>query len=53
MRVASTPGATGHIASMRFTSLALVALPSSSPANASVSYAEKRRLWAAIGEFLR
>jgi hypoxanthine-DNA glycosylase len=32
--------------------LALIPLPSSSPANASVPYAEKRRLWAAIGEFL-
>jgi TDG/mug DNA glycosylase family protein len=32
--------------------LALIALPSSSPANASIPYAEKRRLWAAIGEFL-
>lgn len=32
--------------------LALLPLPSSSPANASVSLAEKRRLWAAIGEFL-
>ena len=32
--------------------LALLPLPSSSPANASVPYAEKRRLWAAIGEFL-
>jgi hypoxanthine-DNA glycosylase len=32
--------------------LARLPLPSSSPANASVSYAEKRRLWAAIGEFL-
>lgn len=34
------------------TDLALIPLPSSSPANASVPYAEKRRLWAAIGEFL-
>jgi TDG/mug DNA glycosylase family protein len=32
--------------------LALIPLPSSSPANAAVPYAEKRRLWAAIGEFL-
>jgi len=31
---------------------ALLALPSSSPANAGIPYAEKRRLWAAIGEFL-
>jgi hypoxanthine-DNA glycosylase len=34
------------------TRLALIPLPSSSPANAAVPYAEKRRLWAAIGEFL-
>ena len=32
--------------------LALLPLPSSSPANAAIPYAEKRRLWAAIGEFL-
>lgn len=34
------------------TKLALLPLPSSSPANAAIPYAEKRRLWAAIGEFL-
>ena len=34
------------------TDLALLPLPSSSPANAGIPYAEKRRLWAAIGEFL-
>jgi hypoxanthine-DNA glycosylase len=32
--------------------LALLPLPSSSPANASVAYAEKLRLWRRIGEFL-
>jgi TDG/mug DNA glycosylase family protein len=32
--------------------LALIPLPSSSPANASMPYAEKLRLWRAIGEFL-
>jgi hypoxanthine-DNA glycosylase len=30
----------------------LIPLPSSSPANASVTLAEKRRLWSAIDEFL-
>ncbi len=33
--------------------LALVPLPSSSPANASMPLAEKEKLWAALGEFLR
>jgi hypoxanthine-DNA glycosylase len=33
--------------------LALMPLPSSSPANAAMPYAEKRRLWSAIGELLR
>lgn len=32
--------------------LALLPLPSSSPANAAVPYAEKLRLWRGIGEFL-
>jgi hypoxanthine-DNA glycosylase len=32
--------------------LALLALPSSSPAYAAMPYAEKLRLWRAIGEFL-
>jgi hypoxanthine-DNA glycosylase len=32
--------------------LALLPLPSSSPANASVPYTEKLRLWSDIGEFL-
>ena len=32
--------------------LALLPLPSSSPAYAAMPFAEKRRLWAAIGEFL-
>jgi hypoxanthine-DNA glycosylase len=32
--------------------VALLRLPSSSPANASVPYTEKLRLWQAIGEFL-
>jgi G:T/U-mismatch repair DNA glycosylase len=33
--------------------LALMPLPSSSPANGAMPYAEKRRLWSAIGELLR
>jgi len=33
--------------------LALIPLPSSSPANASVPLAEKENLWSALGEFLR
>ena len=33
--------------------LALVPLPSSSPAYASMPLAEKEKLWAALGEFLR
>ncbi len=33
--------------------LALIALPSSSPANASVPLAAKEKLWSALGEFLR
>jgi hypoxanthine-DNA glycosylase len=33
--------------------LALVALPSSSPANASIPLARKEKLWGALGEFLR
>jgi double-stranded uracil-DNA glycosylase len=32
--------------------LSLLPLPSSSPAYASMPFAEKRKLWAAIGEFL-
>ena len=35
------------------TNLALIALPSSSPANASVPLAEKEKLWSRLGEFLR
>jgi TDG/mug DNA glycosylase family protein len=35
------------------TGLALIALPSSSPANASVPLAEKEKLWGALREFLR
>ena len=33
--------------------LPLLPMPSSSPAYAAMPYAEKRRLWRAIGEFLR
>jgi hypoxanthine-DNA glycosylase len=33
--------------------LALLPLPSSSPAYAAMALGEKRRLWAAIGEFIR
>jgi len=33
--------------------LALIPLPSSSPANASVPLAAKEKLWSALGEFLR
>ena len=35
------------------TTLALVALPSSSPANAAIPLAEKEKLWSALGQFLR
>lgn len=35
------------------TGLALVALPSSSPAYAAMPLAEKEKLWSALGEFLR
>jgi len=35
------------------TDLALIPLPSSSPANASIPLARKEELWAALGEFLR
>jgi TDG/mug DNA glycosylase family protein len=35
------------------TGLALIPLPSSSPANASIPLAQKEKLWAALGEFLR
>jgi G:T/U-mismatch repair DNA glycosylase len=33
--------------------LALIPLPSSSPANASVPLTVKEKLWGALGEFLR
>ena len=33
--------------------LALITLPSSSPANASLPLAEKEKLWSALGEFLK
>ena len=33
--------------------LALIALPSSSPANASIPLAEKEKLWSRLGDFLR
>ena len=32
--------------------LALIALPSSSPANASIPLADKEKLWGRLGEFL-
>lgn len=35
------------------TSLALIDLPSSSPANASIPFAEKRARWLALCDFLR
>jgi len=35
------------------TGLALIALPSSSPANASIPLAEKQKAWDRLGEFLR
>ena len=34
------------------TSLALIPLPSSSPANAAIPLAEKEKLWSRLGEFL-
>jgi hypoxanthine-DNA glycosylase len=41
------------MAALAGSGLALIPLPSSSPANASLSYPEKLRLWRRIGEFLR
>ena len=41
------------LAALAGSSVALLPLPSSSPANASLPFAEKLRLWRAIGEFLR
>ena len=35
------------------TDLALITLPSSSPANASIPLAEKEKLWSRLGDFLR
>jgi TDG/mug DNA glycosylase family protein len=35
------------------TGLALVALPSSSPANAAIALAEKEKLWSRLADFLR
>ena len=40
------------MAALAHTGLALLPLPSSSPANAAVPFAEKLRLWGAIGEFI-
>ena len=55
LRAVAFNGATSArigMAALAGSDLALLALPSSSPANASVPYAEKLRLWSAIGEFL-
>jgi hypoxanthine-DNA glycosylase len=40
------------LAALAGAGIPLLPLPSSSPANASVPFAEKRRLWSAIDEFL-
>jgi hypoxanthine-DNA glycosylase len=55
LRAVAFNGATSAkigMAALAGSRLALLPLPSSSPANASVPYAEKLRLWSDIGEFL-
>jgi hypoxanthine-DNA glycosylase len=41
------------LAQLADTNLALIALPSSSPANASIPLADKEKLWSRLGDFLR
>jgi len=55
LRAVAFNGATSArigLAALAGSELALLPLPSSSPAYAAMPLAEKRRLWAAIGEFL-
>jgi double-stranded uracil-DNA glycosylase len=55
LRAVAFNGATSAkigMAALAGSDLALLPLPSSSPAYAAMPFAEKRRLWAAIGEFL-
>ena len=55
LRAVAVNGATSAkigMAALAGSGFALLPLPSSSPAYASMALAEKRRLWAAIGEFL-
>jgi hypoxanthine-DNA glycosylase len=55
LRAVAFNGATSAkigLAALADARIALLPLPSSSPANASIPYAEKQRLWSAIGEFL-
>jgi hypoxanthine-DNA glycosylase len=55
LRAVAFNGATSArlgMAALAGSGLALLSLPSSSPAYAAMPLAEKRRLWAAIGEFL-
>jgi hypoxanthine-DNA glycosylase len=55
LRAVAFNGATSAkigMAGLAASGLALLPLPSSSPAYAAMPFAEKRRLWAAIGEFL-
>jgi len=55
LRAVAFNGATSArigLAALAGSALALLPLPSSSPAYAAMPLAEKRRLWAAIGEFL-
>jgi hypoxanthine-DNA glycosylase len=40
------------MAQLADTNLALIALPSSSPANASIPLADKEKLWSRLGDFL-